>query len=95
MLFIVPFITLLLGLYCMTILLSYRMGVFGMVLSQLLIGFYFLMGLAVAIHIYGGYEPEQIIGSQIEAFLANLLVFPFAVFAIWKGRVYRARKESE
>lgn len=90
MFFTVPFFILLVGLYFMTIVLSYRIGIFGMVLMQILIGLYFLFGLGVAVSIYGGYEPEQIIGSQIFAFIANLLLFPFAVFAIWKGRKFRA-----
>lgn len=94
MFFTVLFLILLLGLYFMTIVLSYRIGVFGMVCMHIIIGLYFLFGLGVAISISGDYEPEMIIGSQIFAFIANLLFFPFAVFAIWKGRKFRAELSS-
>ncbi|QDT96612.1 hypothetical protein V144x_20700 [Gimesia aquarii] len=93
MFFTVPFLILLLVLYFMTIVQSYRRGIFGMVIMQILIGLYFLLGLFIAVTTGGNYEPEQVIvgliGSQIFAFITNLLLFPFAVFSIWKGRKFR------
>ncbi len=94
MLFIMTFSILLVGLYYMTLVLSYRMGVFGMVLSHILIGIYFLFGWGVETFIYGNYEPIHVVGILINAFIANLLLFPFAVFAIWTGRNYRASSGS-
>lgn len=95
MLFFMTFLILLLGLYYLTLVLSYRIGVFGMVLSQTLIGLYFLFGWGVEIFIYGNYEPVHVAGILINALIANLLFFPFAVFAIWKGRYYRATSGSD